>query len=367
MSIKTAYSTKPLPDAVADLKKACGDCRPSLVICFASINYDPAALSMQLQAAFPTACVAGCSTAGEIAGGKMMTGSVVAMFLDRETVEDATVAVVNKLKGEFSVEEAFAGFERHFHGPVSELAIDKHVGLVLADGMSGAEERLMEKIGDRTDLFFIGGSAGDDLKFQSTYVMADGRAYNDAAVLILLRLKKGFDIIKTQSFKATGKRLVATKVDEARRKVLEFDHQPAVEAYAHALGVAPEQVSSHFMVHPLGLMIDGQPFVRSPQRVEGHSILFYCKIREGCELQVLDATDIVADTKAAIEAKKAAIGQFAGLIDFQCILRALELRAEKKCDQYGTIFSGFPSIGFSTYGEAYLGHINQTSTVLVFR
>jgi len=28
--------------------------------------------------------------------------------------------------------------------------------------------------------------------------------------------------------------------------------------------------------------------------------------------------------------------------------------------------SGIPAVGFSTYGEQYLGHVNQTSTILVF-
>jgi hypothetical protein len=49
----------------------------------------------------------------------------------------------------------------------------------------------------------------------------------------------------------------------------------------------------------------------------------------------------------------------------QCILRTLQLRQEKRCEQYGEIFAGIPMAGFSTYGEAYLGHLNQTSTMLV--
>jgi len=85
------------------------------------------------------------------------------------------------------------------------------------------------------------------------------------------------------------------------------------------------------------------------------------------ELRVLDATDIVADTRKAVEAKKAEWGRIAGLIDFHCILRTLELRSKKHCDQYGAIFNGIPCAGFSTYGEQYLGHMNQTSTMLLFR
>jgi len=82
---------------------------------------------------------------------------------------------------------------------------------------------------------------------------------------------------------------------------------------------------------------------------------------------VLKNTDIVEDTRVAMAAKKSALGHIAGLIDFNCILRTLELRNEKRCDEYGAIFSDIPAVGFSTYGEEYLGHMNQTSTILLFR
>jgi hypothetical protein len=366
MPIATAYSTKPLPDAVADLKRQCGNCQPQVVVFFASPRYDPHAISQQMQAAFPDACVVGCSTAGEIAAGKMMSGSVVAMFLDADVVEDAAAAVVGNLRSGPRVREAFAEFERRFQTPASHLDIRKYVGLVLVDGLSGTEERLMEEIGNRTDVFFVGGAAADDLKFQATHVFAGGRAHANAAVLVLLRLKRDFKIVKTQSFKLTGKRLVATQVDEALRKVVQFDHRPAVDAYAAAVGVPQKQVAACFMRHPLGLMVNGEPFVRSPQRVDGQSMVFYCQIKQGMQLEVLEGTDIVADTRAAIQAGKSAMGAISGLIDFHCILRTLELCNENRCDQYGAIFSGIPAIGFSTYGEEYLGHINQTSTILLF-
>jgi hypothetical protein len=156
-------------------------------------------------------------------------------------------------------------------------------------------------------------------------------------------------------------------VDEPLRKVIEFDHQPALEAYAAALEIAPERLASEFVRHPLGLMIEGDPFVRAPQRVEEHGVIFYSRILQGMELAVLDTTDIVADTRAAVEAKVAELGGIRGLIEFQCISRTRQLRNEDRCEQYGKIFSGIPMIGFSTYGEAYLGHINQSSTMLLFR
>jgi hypothetical protein len=275
--------------------------------------------------------------------------------------------LVENLRPHVSVADAFSKMEEQLGAPVSSLDIERYVGLVLTDGMSGSEEALMEKIGDRADIFFVGGSAGDDLKFQSTHVMLDGKSWSNAAVLLILELKKGFDIVKTQSFRTTGKTLVATKVDESLRLVAEFDDKPALDAYAQVLGVSPEEAPAQFFKHPLGLMVERDPFVRSPQRVADRGIHFYCQIKEGMELQLLEATGIVAQTREAMEARKATGKPISGIIDFQCILRTLQLRAENQCGQYGAIFAGIPTAGFSTYGEAYLGHLNQTSTILVFR
>lgn len=365
--IRTAYSTKELSSAVAEIEQQCTGFDPRVVLCFASPKYDPVELSRKLKSTFPQAYIAGCSTAGEIVSGRMLTGSAVAMCLGAETVEKAAYAVVQDPREKAAVGDALGKLEAHFGKPLSEMDVRQYVGIVLVDGMSGAEEQLMEQIGDLTDVFFVGGSAGDDLKFERTHVMAAGQAYAGAAVLMLLKVRNGFDIIKTQSFVPAGKTLVATEVDEQNRKVIRFNGKPAVEAYAEAVGVDPAKASEEFMNHPLGLMVQGEPFVRSPQRVQNGAMLFYCRIVEGAELELLNGTDIVADTRAAVEAKKAELGGIAGIIDFHCILRTLKLRAEQRCDEYGAIFSGIPAIGFSTYGEAYLGHINQTSTMLVFR
>jgi hypothetical protein len=367
MPIKTTSTTSKLPDAVEEFRQSCGDLEPRVVIYFASPQYDPAALSEQMQAAFPSAALAGCTTAGEICGSKLLTKSVVAMFLDQEVVEDAACVVVEQVQGEPHYGEALWQVAAHFKTPLPALDLRKHVGVVLIDGLSGGEERLMEKIGGLTDLSFVGGSAGDDREFRTTQVAANGKAYTNAAVLLVLRLPHGFDILKTQSFRGTGKALVANAVDEAHRKVIQFNHRPALEAYAEAVGVPSAQAAALFMRHPLGLMVQGEPYVRSPHRVEDGSILFFCQIKEGVELQVLDATDIVTDTRTALEAKKRELGKITGLIDFQCFLRTLQLRDENQCDPYGEIFSGIPTVGFSTYGEAFLGHINQTSTMLLFR
>jgi hypothetical protein len=83
-------------------------------------------------------------------------------------------------------------------------------------------------------------------------------------------------------------------------------------------------------------------------------------------LTLLESADIVADTKAVVEEKLAEMGKISGIINFHFILRTLELERKNCTDDYARIFSNIPTIGFSTYGEAFLGHVNQTSTMLVF-
>ena len=102
------------------------------------------------------------------------------------------------------------------------------IRLVLA-GLHGPVQSLLErsgvmdKIGDLTNILFVGGSAADDMKLQTTYVFANGKAHTNAAVLALLKPKVGFEVVKTQSFCSTQKVLKATRVNEVERIVYEFD------------------------------------------------------------------------------------------------------------------------------------------------
>jgi len=73
------------------------------------------------------------------------------------------------------------------------------------------------------------------------------------------------------------------------------------------------------------------------------------------------------DTRKAIEKKQKEPGKISGIINFHCILRTLKLEAKNQTEAYVQIFSDIPTVGFRTYGEQYLGHINQTSTMLVFK
>jgi hypothetical protein len=368
MGIQIAYSTNPNTDnALKDLKNQIKIADPRFVIFFSSSNYNQDEIAGGVKNNFKNADVIGCSSSGEIVSGRMLNGSVVLMAFDKESADDVKIEVIENLKSSANPKNALDNFEKYYETPVSELDHTKYFGIILIDGMSGSEEKLMENIGTKTNVTFIGGSAGDDLKFKTTYVYANGKSYTNAAVLALVKSNVEFDILKTQSFVTLDKQFTATKVDEANREILELDGKDAIDVYSQAIGELKEAAATKFMTYPVGVMAGDEPFVRSPQQISGNGIKFFCNVVEGTELTLLKSTDIVKDTQSDLDKKVAEFGKPSGIINFNCILRTLELQDKKQTEAYGNIFKDIPTIGFSTYGEEYIGHMNQTSVMILFK
>jgi hypothetical protein len=367
MSIRIASSAKDiLEEAVQEIQASFASVESRMILFFASPKYAPDTMGLRMREAFPGATVFGCSTAGEIVSGRMLNGSVVAMAFDGEAMPGVKVEVLEGLSRGVDVAESFRSFEQYFGEPMKDMNPSRYVGIVLTDGLNGAEEKLMETIGDRTNVLFIGGSAGDDLKFESTHVYADGRAYTDAAVLALLKPGMLFDFIKTQSVRDLGVELVVTRADSSRREIVELNNKPASTAYAEALGVSVSELKDYFPTNPLGLVIDGDPYVRSPKGIEGNSVTFHCGSVEGMTLSLLETSDMITDTRKDLEEAKERLGGISGLIVFNCAHRALELANKRLSGEYGKVFADVPTIGFNSYGEQFIGHMNQTATMLVF-
>ena len=369
MNIQTSYSNQSSSkEAAAEIKEKLQPLSPKMVLYFSSSIYPSEEISREMHAAFPGATTFGCTTAGEIVSGKMLKNSVVAMGFNSKVIGDVRIEVLTGLRQRVAegVDSAFAAFGKHYGTSMFDADPAKYVSIVLVDGLSGSEEKLMDEITDRTNVNFIGASAGDDLKFKSTWVFANGEAYSDAAVLALLKPGVPFDFIKTQSFVSMQKTLIPTKVRREQREVLEFNNRPAAQAYAEAVGTTVDKLPDAFMTNPLGLMVGGELYVRSPQQVQGNSVKFYCAVNKNMELQLLSSRDIIEGTQKALEEKRGKVKQIEGLVNFNCILRTLELEKKGQADDYGKLFADIPTIGFSSYGEEFNRHINQTSTMLVF-
>ena len=370
-----AHATGPAAQAVdslaAVLTHGLGGRTAAAVLYFASASYQPGDLAGPLSARFPDAAVIGCSTAGEFTDAVTGTGGISAIALPEGMITRA-VAALGDLSDDVAAgtDAAVQQIEATLGRPLRDLDPGTHIGFALIDGMHGSEELVNERLGNAAPLLdVVGGSAGDDLAFEHTWVAVGDRVSTNGIAVLICATGVPFRVIKTCSFSPSGRVLHITKADVPNRTVLEFDGRPAALAYSEAVGVPPEGLdSSVWTKHPVGLMIDGQPWIRSPQMITADGgVKFYAQILEGTDVHLMNAGDLVGETAAAIATGVAELGgHTSGAVWFNCILRRLEL-------DNGSLNTGFlaalgqvPAAGFHTYGETWLGHINQTLTGVLF-
>lgn len=351
--------------ALVDLKAALGDIDPVVVIFFCSSNHDGQLLQTELKKLAPSAQVVGCTTAGEFTDQALSQGGISMVALSRAKVKRCSAVLAEYDKGE-TVEQSVQGASRRLAKDLSvdlrELNPDNWVGIVLNEGMNGNEEEVAAVLGHVAPfLSFVGGSAGDNLKIVECTVFCEGRKSSNGSVLLLLELAVPYAIVKTCSFEPTATKVRISKVKH--RVVYEIDGQPALQRYAQIVGVKPEEVGNPvFMGNPLGLMIEGKPWVRSPVALmPDGGIMFGCRLLEGSELYLLKSTELVDDTRSALAEGAKRLGRTPSVgILFNCAHRCVEIQVKQLEERFRASISAFPSVGFHSYGESYLAQLNQT-------
>jgi hypothetical protein len=372
-SFINAFSTQNDAQKVADdLILQLGSISPAVVIFFTSHKNDGTLLSKILHQRFAGAEVIGCTTAGTFTEKTHSTEGTAVLALGSNVVKRCSAALARFDKGvEQGVQAAVATISKALNIDLRKADATRFVGVELLEGLKMTEEAVNEALGNSAPaISFVGGSAGDNVEFKETKVFHNGKASNNGAVLLMLETATPFIISKTCSFRPTGAKFTVTRADEANRTVYEFDGEPVLKKYARAVGVAVDKLdSSVFMTSPVGLMIDGKPWIRSPQQVlQDGGIKFYCRINEGMEIELMQATDLIVNLQTALQdAQQELGGPIRGGLVFNCILRRLELDAKNLHAAYLTCYSGMTIAGFHTYGESWLGHMNQTSTALLFK
>ncbi len=341
------------------------------VVFFASPAHDGRRIARELKQAFPGAAVMGCTTAGEFSEAAMGDGGVSAVALPRGVVRRAMAAMGDFRGGvDEGVRGALGSLAQQAKAPLRALDPARHVGLVLIEGMHGHEERINEILGNEAPLLsFVGGTAGDDLKFQRTEVFQDAESTTNGLALLLLELDVPYTVLKTCSYEKLGKKLTITRVDAVERIVWEIDGRPAAEAYAEALGTTADRLdSAEFATYPVALLMNDEPWIRCVQQVKpGGGLSFACRLLEGMEVEVMRNTDIIAETTSAVRDAVARVGgKASGAVLFNCAWRKLEVEKKGLAKEFLGSLGGIRAAGFHTYGESWLGHMNCTLTGVIF-
>ena len=345
--------------AVGELRQQISMPERELAVFFCSSKYDLAKLAAELRNTFPGTMI-GCTTAGQLSEKGFLKEGITMASLAGDLA--ATPYLID-----------LDNWERDLLAISSEVAAAKRAneqcrlfGLLLIDGLACMEERIVAELYRYLpQVPIVGGSAGDDLKFQATHVFARGEFHSRRAVFTLFRTKLPFATFKFEHFASDGQSLVVTESNPHRRVIYELNGEPAAEVYAATLGLTVDQLNSQvFSRHPLVLEMGGEVFIRSLQKVHPDgSLALYCAIENGVVLSLGQPVDPIGVAKAAFQRIKVKVGQPALIIGCDCILRRLEFEQTGLAIPINQLMTENGVIGFSTYGEQYDGiHVNQTFT-----
>ena len=366
--IRTAQSCATEPrQAVAEFHAGVQQPDMAVVVFFCSSHYDRAALADEMNRQFPGVQVVGCTTAGEIGPLGYCERSLVGTSFPAA----ACTAVSGRLDRlqQFEIKQGLI-LAQAMLGQLESIepaaGPDNTFAFLLVDGLSQREEPVAHALQNALgSIPLFGGSAGDNLQLERTWIFHDGAFHSDSAVLLLVSTTLPFRIFKTQHFVSESERLVVTAADASRRLVKEINCLPASEEYARIVGTAVERLSpTRFADRPVVVAIDGTDYVRSIQKANPDgSLTFYCAIEEGLVLRVVRGVDLLGNLRQTFADLHAEIGPPQFVFACDCILRNLEITQTGVKDAVEQIFCDNHTVGFSTYGEQYRGvHVNQTLT-----
>ncbi|MDD2465816.1 MAG: FIST N-terminal domain-containing protein [Desulfobulbus sp.] len=360
--ITVCQGSSAAPDAetaTRELFNQCPQADASLTLVYFSEAYDREQLCHALQQY--SGPVVGCSSAGQLTSLGFQLGGISGLCLTSAHLQAVPYLIhpLDNLTEQIEVIAADVQDRMHF----SKM---QAFGLLLVDGLAAREETLSASLYRALgDVPIVGGSAGDMLRFQQTFVYHDGRLLQNAAVFTLCMTSLPFTVFKHQHFEPTEKRLVITEAEPEKRLVREINGEPAVKAYADLIGVAEDALNaSVFSRYPLMLRIGNEFFVRSIAGVEADgSLRFYCAIDKGLVLTIGQGQSAAASLQYSFDQVREEIGEPVVILGCDCILRRLEMEERGIDAEIGQLMARNRVFGFSTYGEQFNSlHVNQTFT-----
>ena len=339
-----------------------------LLLVFAGATADPDAVAAALGRHFPDVPHIACSTAGEIGPEGYSEGSIVVVALPACGFHVSTLAIEDLSMIEFAdilrrVERA-----RLDHDAALPSGFENSGGFALSfiDGLSRREELFISAIHRALeDMPLLGGSTGDDMTFERTWCVADGRVLKDAGVLALVRTRHEFSAFKHDNFEPTDVRLVVTACDQEARTVQELNAAPAAREYADCIGVNPDQLDTmSFASHPVVVKVGGEYYCRSIGHTnEDGSLTFFCAVETGVVLTMSRSRHLVESARAAFKSVKRDVGGADFVLGFDCALRRLDAENRQLKRELSDVYREFGVVGFNTYGEQFGAmHLNQTFT-----
>lgn len=309
---------------------------------------------------FPLCSLIGCTTDGEIKDGYVSTGKTVISFtlFDKTTLQ---IFLTNDFNDYFEAGRKLA----------SKITTKNTKAIItFIDGLRGNGEEYLKGINATcSDVIVAGGLAGDNAKFENTYIFTKDALYSKGVVGVSLN-SSALHVFTDFSFdwQTLGKTLTITQVDKNR--VFKIDERTAVETYAYYLGEnISKQLPKVAIEFPLIMQKNGIPIARAAISMNEDGSLVFAgnfsqgdKVRFGCA----DFDSILNNTQMHIN--KIADVNVESIFIYSCMARRRFMPNEIEYENlaYNKVA---PTSGFYTYGEFFSTSthkelLNQSMTIL---
>jgi hypothetical protein len=356
----------------ATMAEEAGRCGAGFGYLFFSMQtFDPYELNTAMLKHAPGLEVVGCSTSGEITPDGIGEGHALAILLPAKNFTVVSTTIENiATSGMDAIAEEVDRLRRELDEKTLGKTGHDRFAMCLIDGMSFAEEKITAALHwALDDIPLIGGSAGDDLKFEHTVLISNGKVSDGSAIVMLVSTAIPFSIFKTDNFIPTDAKFVVTASDPERRTVSELNATAAALEYASAVGKDIASLTqSGFASHPVVVKVGGEFYCRAVRGIqEDGSLVFACAIDDGVVLTLAEARGMVETTRTKLQEIEERLGGIDMVFGFDCAYRRVDAENRQVIRKMSELYQHNHVIGFGTYGEQYQSmHLNQTLTGIAF-
>ncbi|MGZ5089760.1 MAG: FIST signal transduction protein [Burkholderiales bacterium] len=329
------------------------------VVVFASAQHDYQRLLSALVETSGTEVVVGSSSAGEFTNSSRGEGYVSALGLRSESMQFAVGIgrnlTANPTAAARQVVETFSG--------LAGRPMPYRSALVMTDALAGHTDALVEEMTIATggNYRFFGGGAGDDGRFQKTYVFAGTQAMSDAVVALEMLSMQPVGVGVSHGWTPGGPGLRVTEVDGSR--LISLNGAPALQAFEDYAEATRQKLDQEyplpfFLHNILGIESNGSFRLRVPLGIGADgSVSCAAAIPRGAVVRIMKTTAesaVLAAEQATRSALEALGGREPGAaLVFDCVATRLRIGSAfdnelKACaDLLGP--AGF--VGCNTYGQ----------------
>ncbi|WP_120634947.1 FIST N-terminal domain-containing protein [Ruegeria sp. EL01] len=357
-------------DPSAAVNEACADFDSNLscfVLAFVPNGLDPAAVTHCLNGKLAGVPVFGCTTAGQITENGYESDALLLLSFPKANFRCSSILFEN-IKPLNSTE--IAAQAQRQADKFRHTAGWNRLALMFSDGLSKQEDLLVSTLETVLDgLPIFGGSAGDGLQYEETFVLHGGKARTNAAVLLLVETNLHFQGIGFDHFLPIGSEIIITDADPEERLVYEINGTPAALEYARLVGCPPDQLSPQvFAENPMLLRQNLNYYVRAIREVtDGCALSFMAAIDDGLIMTLGRGKEIIETLEAGLDIHDSSGNSPDFILGFDCVLRKLEIEQKQLSRQVSDVLQSRRVIGFNTYGEQQTGvHMNQTFVGVAF-